>query len=496
MSDVIVGSEAGNKLQATIQRRLISDGYAVEGDEVMAEYVLVMLANKKSADQINAELSELIGAADFKPDFTTWLFTVAFPGSARQAAAVVPPPDSSQMPALAGGALSNEPASGGTSRILTLEEDRGHRSDYAHRRPVHRRSHSPQGRGDPTRRRNGNGVFGAAMGDLSRGDRSGGPDRRRDDDRRRGDRPYGRRDDSGAARRYDGDGPFDGRRYPAGEAALANRLGPHPPPNEVQMQDVSNGMPPAFGTPLAGMPMNGFAYPQGAFPSYGIAPGFMYPGMPHLQRTLPPLPTRPAKEDICKFGTKCKDAFCRFSHPSPAATLESGLVLSTENCEHQADCTDKDCPKRHISSAQKNPELVQASAIAYLSKAPSAPQYPPPSSFGPSHKQGAPCKFGAKCTRPGCYFVHPWDHAGAQQTTCRFGADCTRADCKFAHPPGRARKTPNLSQTFGAASITADAPSEQEKTAMSERMKRFGMPIDGEPEKILPNAPKEESSEA
>merc|ERR1719247_2285677 len=54
-----------------------------------------------------------------------------------------------------------------------------------------------------------------------------------------------------------------------------------------------------------------------------------------------------------------------------------------------------------------------------------------------------PCRFGAKCTRPGCFFVHPpgfkvptkgEGKGGKAGTPCRNGADCKRPDCYFAHP--------------------------------------------------------------
>ena len=49
-----------------------------------------------------------------------------------------------------------------------------------------------------------------------------------------------------------------------------------------------------------------------------------------------------------------------------------------------------------------------------------------------------PCKFGAACHRPGCWFSHPTAPALTVPTSkkaCRNGAECTRSDCKFTHPP-------------------------------------------------------------
>lgn len=67
------------------------------------------------------------------------------------------------------------------------------------------------------------------------------------------------------------------------------------------------------------------------------------------------LPERPQSPTLCKFALKCTNAHCRYSHPSPVATAESGMVLSNEACEKGKDCKDKDCIKAHVSPAVLNP---------------------------------------------------------------------------------------------------------------------------------------------
>ncbi|KAF8891782.1 hypothetical protein BD779DRAFT_1513106 [Infundibulicybe gibba] len=145
------------------------------------------------------------------------------------------------------------------------------------------------------------------------------------------------------------------------------------------------------------------------------------------------LPERPQSPTLCKFGLKCTNGHCRYSHPSPVATAESGVVLSNEACEKGKDCKDKDCIKAHVSPAVLNPQALETPA-------PATPQ---------THTQNhhpnmaaVPCRFGAACTRPGCSFIHPSRPATnhfAQQ--CRFGAGCTRATCPFQHPEGRVLPT-------------------------------------------------------
>lgn len=65
-------------------------------------------------------------------------------------------------------------------------------------------------------------------------------------------------------------------------------------------------------------------------------------------------PDRPQSPTLCKFGLKCTNAWCRYSHPSPVATAESGIVLSNEPCENGKACADKDCVKGHVSPAALN----------------------------------------------------------------------------------------------------------------------------------------------
>ena len=154
------------------------------------------------------------------------------------------------------------------------------------------------------------------------------------------------------------------------------------------------------------------------------------------------VPERPQSPTLCKFGLKCTNAHCRYSHPSPVATPESGIVLSNEACEKGKDCKDKDCIKAHVSPAALNPQgnyqfLFHFSfLLTYLCSA----QQPVPQVAAPPppqvHHNPVPCRFGAACTRPGCTFNHP-PRPTQSGTPCKFGAACTRANCAFQHPPGR-----------------------------------------------------------
>jgi hypothetical protein len=80
------------------------------------------------------------------------------------------------------------------------------------------------------------------------------------------------------------------------------------------------------------------------------------PGAPAKEQPQPAFvgPDRPQSPTLCKFGLKCTNAHCRYSHPSPVATAESGVVLSNEACENGRACKDKDCIKAHVSPAVLN----------------------------------------------------------------------------------------------------------------------------------------------
>ncbi|KAI0359628.1 hypothetical protein OH77DRAFT_1472978 [Trametes cingulata] len=142
-------------------------------------------------------------------------------------------------------------------------------------------------------------------------------------------------------------------------------------------------------------------------------------------------PERPQSPTLCKFSLKCTNPLCRYSHPSPVATPESGVVLSNDACEKGKDCKDKDCIKAHVSPAVLNPNAEVPKPSTYVSPAPAVQQ------------NAVPCRYGASCTRPGCTFAHPARQpaSGHFAQPCRFGAGCTRATCPFQHPEGRVLPT-------------------------------------------------------
>ncbi|KAG1716488.1 hypothetical protein ID866_692 [Astraeus odoratus] len=168
-------------------------------------------------------------------------------------------------------------------------------------------------------------------------------------------------------------------------------------------------------------------------PAKPATPVTVTPTTPQPQRIPYALPERPLSPTLCKFGTKCTNSQCRFSHPSPVATAESGVVLSTDACEKGKDCQDKDCIKSHVSPAVNNPsaEMPKVAPIHPVH----TNTHPTPSH---SHPSSVPCRFGSACTRSGCLYSHPRPQFAQP---CRFGTACTRAACPFQHPEGRVLPT-------------------------------------------------------
>jgi len=100
----------------------------------------------------------------------------------------------------------------------------------------------------------------------------------------------------------------------------------------------------------------------------------------------------------------------------------------------------QDCPKSHVSQQARDPSKSVPAPEAIKPAMPPMGMFPfgappmmppqpasPAAARRPAANPGAqPCKFGAGCTRPGCYFAHPRAAPTSGSTACRYGAGCTR----------------------------------------------------------------------
>ncbi|KAH3679020.1 hypothetical protein WICMUC_001215 [Wickerhamomyces mucosus] len=118
---------------------------------------------------------------------------------------------------------------------------------------------------------------------------------------------------------------------------------------------------------------------------------------------------------LCKFGNVCTNQQCPFGHPTPAN--EDAKVIRLEWCEENLKCSNESCPKAH-SSLSKIKEVKPLQSIINTNfNQPAA------------EKSLDPCKFGSSCTNRYCKFRHATSHV-----LCRDGENCIRIDCFFSHP--------------------------------------------------------------
>ncbi|KAI8632584.1 hypothetical protein F5Y19DRAFT_462970 [Xylariaceae sp. FL1651] len=100
---------------------------------------------------------------------------------------------------------------------------------------------------------------------------------------------------------------------------------------------------------------------------------------------------------ICKFNLACTNRDCKFAHQSPAAPPNTTVDLN-DICSFGAACKNWKCVGRHPSPATKR-----------------------------AHQNEQECKFYPNCTNPNCPFKHP------EMPPCRNGGDCNVEGCKFTH---------------------------------------------------------------
>ncbi|KAJ5899220.1 hypothetical protein N7495_003964 [Penicillium taxi] len=100
---------------------------------------------------------------------------------------------------------------------------------------------------------------------------------------------------------------------------------------------------------------------------------------------------------VCHFNLRCTRMDCPFAHQSPAAPEGTSVDVS-DTCSFGAACKNTKCTGRHPSPFVKS-----------------------------AHQAEEMCRFFPHCTNPNCQFKHP------SMPLCRNGADCKLEGCKFTH---------------------------------------------------------------
>ncbi|OJJ45391.1 hypothetical protein ASPZODRAFT_585806 [Penicilliopsis zonata CBS 506.65] len=114
---------------------------------------------------------------------------------------------------------------------------------------------------------------------------------------------------------------------------------------------------------------------------------------------------------VCRWNLRCTRKDCPYAHQSPAAP--DGVAVDVNDvCSFGAACKNKKCTGRHPSPAVKT-----------------------------AHQAEELCRFFPHCANPHCTFKHP------DMPLCRNGADCTAEDCKFTHIQTPCRFNPCMNRT-------------------------------------------------
>ncbi|KAF7588742.1 hypothetical protein BBP40_005268 [Aspergillus hancockii] len=170
-------------------------------------------------------------------------------------------------------------------------------------------------------------------------------------------------------------------------------------------------------------------------------------------------------DSVCRFNIRCTRKDCPFAHQSPAAP-EGTPVDVSDPCPYGAACKNRKCTGRHPSPAVRS-----------------------------AHQAEELCKFFPNCANPHCHFKHP------SMPLCRNGADCSTEGCKFTHVQTACRFNPCLNPSCpykhaeGQRGAFTDKvwTSGQQKSHVSER--KFVSDEDGAEELIKPDVAQEGTSQ-
>ncbi|KAL8848534.1 MAG: hypothetical protein Q9221_006423 [Calogaya cf. arnoldii] len=179
-------------------------------------------------------------------------------------------------------------------------------------------------------------------------------------------------------------------------------------------------------------------------------------------------------------------------------------------CKFNLKCTKQDCPFAHQSPAAPPGITMDLSSGcpfgARCQNRKCVMRHPSPSQ-NPAHSTTENCRFFPNCTNPACPFRHPTSMPPMPpmppMPSCRFGEKCTRPGCKFKHSTVTCKFNPCLNPAcpykhaegqqkgaFGDKVWTADG--DQEKEHVSER--KF-IDDDAAEELVVPSNGQGQSSE-
>ncbi|PLN77218.1 putative nuclear polyadenylated RNA-binding protein Nab2 [Aspergillus taichungensis] len=427
-SMVAVGTPLAEALSNVIQPKLIEMGWASDSgdDSALIEYVILMLVNGKTQEQIANELSnDLLGLGEGDTQalgFSRWLFEQVdvlnqqINGGAPASNEPAPP---QTIPSFGDPETANfEPAS--QTNVVDADMNLGD--------PAHGNDGIPTG---PKAMRNGRQGAGRGriLNQINRAMDRDSPLHRIRNQQSGGGRinTHGREHKS----RFNQNGgrgrQMGGMGMGMGANQMMNNMNPNDQMHLMSLLEEQARMMAQF--------MPGFMPPaiNPAFQQNGPQQGrSLFDRVERQQNSRPhrgPRRDQNADTDMdmradqpagdgeqdesntnsaCRFNLRCTRKDCPFAHQSPAAP-EGAPIDASDPCPYGAACKNRKCTGRHPSPAVKS-----------------------------AHQAEEMCKFFPNCANPQCSFRHP------SMPLCRNGADCTTEGCKFTHVQTACRFNPCL----------------------------------------------------
>ncbi|KAF1810796.1 hypothetical protein P152DRAFT_460086 [Eremomyces bilateralis CBS 781.70] len=439
--EVAVGSPLADALQNAVQPKLVEVGWTTDGldDSALSEYIILMLANGKSQDQIASELSnDLLGLGPEDQgaiDFSRWLFEQVHQLSLQLSQPNAP---EAQVPPTADVQQSEDQQPAGESSADAMMMDEG--------------SSMPNIPTGPKAMREGNqksrdkrmlGHLNKAMDRTSdaalhrvRGNGSGSRVNSHSREPPKGPRNSNIRNPLNANPRMGQSGvqlPMAGGTNFAEQLNTGMGMSPHQQMELYSMFEqqarMMQQLAQQVGNPPGGNQFSGRGRGRGknlfdrvdpkqrhangrpqhrASQDVSMGGDAQADGTTPMDSALPQTSPRDPSQVICKFNLTCTKADCIFAHQSPAAPPGTTIDLGDE-CPHGAACTNHKCVGRHPSPARRS-----------------------------TYQSDQECIFWPHCTKPNCPFKHP------DMPLCRNGADCTTPNCKFTHKSVMCRFNPCL----------------------------------------------------
>ncbi|KAL4810881.1 hypothetical protein BDV18DRAFT_155491 [Aspergillus unguis] len=432
MATVAVGTPLAEALSNAIQPKLVEMGWSSDSsDSALTEYVILMLVNGKTQEQIASELSnDLLGLGEGDTqalDFSRWLFEQVEAFNQQINGQNAPPSNENPqaIPSFNDQETSTPQGFENGPQSFDTNMDTGFGEDGIPTGPKSMRSGRQDNRGGRGR------MLNQINRNMDRAD--SGLHRIRDQTGGGRINSHGR---GGRGGRFNqgGNGRFGGRQMSMGNNQMAGNMMNMNPNDQMHLMSLLEEQ-----ARMMAQFMPGFVSPA-------INPAFQQSGS---GRSLSDRVERPGR-GRGGFGGRSRNAESR-----PDTDMDMGTDQPTQNggqdenntdspCHFNLRCTRKDCPFAHQSPAAPEGTPIDVSDPCSFGAAcknrKCTGRHPSPA-VKSAHQAEEMCRFFPNCTNPHCHFKHP------SMPLCRNGADCTAADCKFTHLQVACKFNPCLNPT-------------------------------------------------